>query len=296
MTIAFIGIGVMGISMARNLMKQGHSLRVYTRTAVKAAPLVAEGALQFDNIKDCVRGAQAVITIVGYPRDVEEVYLLPGGILESAEPGALVIDMTTTSPALWQHIAARAREKGLRPLDAPVSGGDNGAKAGTLAIMVGGEQADFDAAKPLFECMGKTIILEGHDGAGQHTKMANQIAIAGAISGVAEAIRYAESAGLDLTRMLDTISTGAAASWQLDNNGRKMVAADYAPGFFIKHFIKDLAISREEGRNRKLKLPVLKQTLKMYRMLEKQGKGDLGTQALIDLYREVPLCPVPQED
>ena len=296
MTIAFIGIGVMGISMARNLMKQGHSLRVYTRTAVKAAPLVQEGALQFDNIKDCVKGAQAVITIVGYPRDVEEVYLLPEGILAHAEPGALLIDMTTTSPALWQHIAALAREKGFRPLDAPVSGGDNGAKAGTLAIMVGGLQADFDAALPLFQCMGKTIILEGRDGAGQHTKMANQIAIAGAISGVAEAIRYAESAGLDLTRMLDTISTGAAASWQLDNNGRKMVAADYAPGFFIKHFIKDLAISREEGRNRKLKLPVLKQTLKMYRMLEKQGKGDLGTQALIDLYREVPLCPVPQED
>ena len=286
MTIAFIGIGVMGLSMARNLMKQGHSLRVYTRTASKAAPLVAEGALQFDNIKDCVKGAQAVITIVGYPRDVEEVYLLPGGILESAEPGALLIDMTTTSPALWQHIAAQARDKGFRPLDAPVSGGDNGAKAGTLAIMVGGEQADFDAAKPLFECMGKTIILEGRDGAGQHTKMANQIAIAGAVAGVAEAVRYAESAGLDLTRMLDTISTGAAASWQLDNNGRKMVSGDYAPGFFIKHFIKDLRIAHEEGQARQLELPILKETLKRYQALEEAGLGELGTQAIIEGYRQ----------
>ena len=185
MTIAFIGIGVMGISMARNLMKQGHSLRVYTRTAAKARPLAEEGAVQTDNIADCVQGAQAVITIVGYPRDVEEVYEGKGGILESAEPGALVIDMTTTSPALWQRIANKARARGLRPLDAPVSGGDNGARAGTLAIMAGGEQADFDAAFPLFEAMGKTILLQGGDGAGQHTKMANQIAIAGCVAGVA---------------------------------------------------------------------------------------------------------------
>jgi len=157
MTIAFIGIGVMGLSMARNLMKQGHSLRVYTRTASKAAPLVAEGALQFDNIKDCVKGAQAVITIVGYPRDVEEVYLLPGGILESAEPGALLIDMTTTSPALWQHIAAQARDKGFRPLDAPVSGGDNGAKAGTLAIMVGGSRRILTPQSPCLSAWAKPL-------------------------------------------------------------------------------------------------------------------------------------------
>ena len=286
MTIAFIGIGVMGISMARNLMKEGHTLRVYTRTASKAAPLVQEGAQQFDNIADCVLGAEAVITIVGYPKDVEQVYLHPGGILDSAQGGALLIDMTTTSPALWQRIAKDARAKGFRPLDAPVSGGDNGARAGTLAIMVGGEQADFDAALPLFECMGTTIILEGADGAGQHTKMANQIAIAGAVAGVAEAIRYGEAAGLNLTTMLDTISSGAAGSWQMNNNGRKMVSGDKAPGFFIKHFIKDLAISKEEGKQRGLKLPILNKTLKMYQEMEEQGKGDLGTQALIDLYRD----------
>lgn len=286
MNIAFIGIGVMGISMACNLMKNGHSLSVYTRTARKAEPLKEEGARLAGSVADCVKGAEAVITIVGYPKDVEEVYLGKGGILENAEKGALVIDMTTTSPALWQDIAKKAREKGLRPLDAPVSGGDNGARAGTLAIMVGGEAKDFEAARPLFECMGKTIILEGGDGAGQHTKMANQISIAGCIASIAEALLYAERAGLDLTTMLDTISTGAAASWQMSNNGRKMVSGDTAPGFFIKHFIKDLDIALEESRQRDIKLPVLKKVLKMYREMEEEGKGDLGTQALIDLYRE----------
>ena len=286
MNIAFIGIGVMGISMARNLMKNGHSLAVYTRTASKAEPLSEEGARLAGSVADCVQGAEAVITIVGYPKDVEEVYLKEGGILDSAEKGALLIDMTTTSPALWQDIARKAREKGLRPLDAPVSGGDNGAKAATLAIMVGGERADFEAAHPLFECMGKTIVLEGGDGAGQHTKMANQIAIAGCVAGVAEAIRYGEQAGLDLTTMLDTISTGAAGSWQMNNNGRKMVSGDKAPGFYIKHFIKDLDIAMDEGKQRGLKLPVLKKALKMYKKMEEDGKGDLGTQALIDLYRE----------
>ncbi|HPY94458.1 MAG TPA: NAD(P)-dependent oxidoreductase [Clostridia bacterium] len=286
MIVAFIGIGVMGLSMARNLMKNGHELRVYTRTASKAQPLVDEGASQFDNIRDCVQGAQAVITIVGYPKDVEEVYLGKGGILDSAEPGALVIDMTTTSPVLWQRIARMARERGLRPLDAPVSGGDVGARDAKLAIMAGGHQEDFEAARPLFECMGKTIILEGGDGAGQHTKMANQIAIAGAIAGVAEAVRYGEAAGLDLTRMLDTISTGAAGSFQMNNNGRKMVSGDMAPGFFIKHFIKDLGIAREEGKQRGLKLPFLKKALGLYKELEEAGKGELGTQALIERYRD----------
>ena len=286
MIIAFIGIGVMGSSMARNLMKKGHTLRVYTRTPGKAQPLVAEGAQQFDRIRSCVKGAEAVITIVGYPKDVEEVYLSEGGILDSAEQGALVIDMTTTSPALWQDIAKQARSRGLRPLDAPVSGGDNGAREGTLAIMAGGEEADFQAALPLFECMGRTVVYEGADGTGQHTKMANQIAIAGAVTGVAEALCYGEAAGLNLTTLLDTISNGAAGSWQMSVNGRKMVSGDYAPGFFIKHFIKDLAIALSESKERGLELPILKKALKLYQAMEEKGKGDLGTQALIDLYRK----------
>ena len=205
-----------------------------------------------------MQGAEAVITMVGFPKDVEQVYLHEGGILDSAPKGALVIDMTTTSPKLWEGIAKKARKRGLRPLDAPVSGGDTGARAGTLAIMAGGLEEDFKAAYPLFEAMGKTIILEGGNGAGQHTKMANQIAIAGCVAGVAEAIRYGEAAGLDLTLMLDTISTGAAGSWQMSNNGRKMISGDKAPGFFIKHFIKDLAIAQEEGKQRELNLPILK--------------------------------------
>jgi len=286
MKIAFIGIGVMGLPMAGHLLDAGHPLNVYTRSAHKAAPLLARGARVFEAIPPCVLGQEAIITMVGFPRDVEKVYLGPGGIIESAEPGALVIDMTTTSPALWQRIAKAAREKGLRPLDAPVSGGDTGARAASLAIMVGGEARDFEAALPLFEKMGKNIIHEGPDGAGQHTKMANQIAIAGAITGVAEAVRYGEAAGLDLEKMLATIATGAAGSWQMSNNGPKMVSGDYAPGFFIKHFIKDLRIAHEEGQARQLELPILKETLKRYEALEEAGQGELGTQAIIEGYRQ----------
>ena len=286
MNVAFIGTGVMGLSMARNLMKHGHTLKVYNRTAEKTRPLAEEGAQAAGSVAECVAGCEAVITIVGFPQDVEEVYLGADGVVDKAEKGALVIDMTTTSPALWQDIARLARKRGLRPLDAPVSGGDTGAKAATLAIMVGGEAEDFEAARPLFECMGRNIVHEGGDGSGQHTKMANQIAIAGTVAGVAEAIRYAEAAGLDLTRMLDTIASGAAASFQLDTNGRKMVSGDMAPGFYIKHFIKDLAIAREESKQRGLKLPILKKTLGLYKQLEEAGQGDLGTQALIDHYRD----------
>jgi 3-hydroxyisobutyrate dehydrogenase-like beta-hydroxyacid dehydrogenase len=285
MKIAFIGTGVMGLPMAGHLMDAGHDVTIYTRTKSKADPLVAKGAKCFDAIGPCVCDREAVITMVGFPKDVEEVYLGEGGILKNAPEGALVIDMTTTSPALWQRIAAEARQRGLRPLDAPVSGGDSGARAGTLAIMVGGETADFEAALPLFEKMGKNIIHEGGDGAGQHTKMANQIAIAGAVTAVAEAVRYGEAAGLDLTKMLGTISTGAAGSWQMSNNGPKMVIGDYAPGFFIKHFVKDLRIALEESQERGLKLPILKKTLKMYAEMEEKGQGDLGTQAIIEQYR-----------
>ncbi|HHT15842.1 MAG TPA: NAD(P)-dependent oxidoreductase [Clostridiales bacterium] len=284
MKIAFIGIGVMGLPMAGHLMDAGHDVKLYTRTKSKADPLVARGAKCFDAIGPCVCDREAIITMVGFPKDVEEVYLGKGGILENAPEGALIIDMTTTSPALWQRIAKKARKRGLRPLDAPVSGGDSGAKAGTLAIMVGGETADFEAALPLFEKMGKTIVHEGGDGAGQHTKMANQIAIAGAVTAVAEAVSYGKATGLDLSKMLGTISTGAAGSWQMSNNGPKMISGDYAPGFFIKHFVKDLRIALEESKERGLELPILKKALKMYMQMEEKGQGDLGTQAIIERY------------
>jgi len=285
MNIGFIGIGVMGESMARHLMRNGYVLTVYNRTKSKAEKLLEEGAAWAESAGACARGQDVVITMVGFPKDVEEVYLGEGGILENAQPGATLIDMTTTSPALWQRIAAEAIKRGLHPLDAPVSGGDSGARNATLSIMVGGSKEDFEAMRPIFACMGKSITLTGGPGCGQHTKMANQIAIAGCVAGVAEAIRYGEAGGLDIINMLDCISAGAAGSWQMSNNGRKMAAEDYAPGFFIKHFIKDMRIAAEEAGKRELELPVLEQVLSIYERMQAQGMGDLGTQAIIEAYR-----------
>ena len=285
MRIGFIGIGVRGESMARHLMEKGHALTVYNRTKSKAERLLAEGAAWAESAGACAKDQDAVITIVGFPKDVEEVYLAEGGILDSAKPGACLIDMTTTSPALWQRIAAEAKQRGLRPLDAPVSGGDSGARNATLSIMVGGDKADFEACLPLFEAMGKSVTLTGGPGCGQHTKMANQIAIAGCVAGVAEAIRYGEAGGRNISNMLDCISAGAAGSWQMSNNGRKMEQEDWAPGFYIKHFIKDMRIAVEEADQRGAELPVLKQVLGIYERMQEQGQGDLGTQAIIKAYR-----------
>ena len=286
MNIGFIGIGVMGESMARHLLRAGHSLTVYNRTKSKAEKLLEEGAAWAESAGACACGQDVVITIVGFPKDVEEVYLGEGGILQNAKPGATLIDMTTTSPALWQRIAAEAQKRGLHPLDAPVSGGDSGARNGTLSIMVGGAQEDFEAMRPLFACMGKSITLTGGPGCGQHTKMANQIAIAGCVAGVAEAIRYGEAGGLDIGNMLGCISAGAAGSWQMSNNGPKMAAGDYAPGFFIKHFVKDMRIAVEEAEKCGASLPVLAQVLSMYEGMQARGQGDLGTQAIIEAYRK----------
>lgn len=285
MRIGFIGIGVMGESMARHLMRKGHALTVYNRTKSKADQLMSEGASWADSAGECARGQDAVITIVGYPRDVEQVYLGEGGIVQCAKPGAYLIDMTTTSPTLWQRIAAEAEKRGLKPLDAPVSGGDVGARNATLSIMVGGSEVDFNTCKPLFEAMGKNVRLTGGPGCGQHTKMANQIAIAGTVCGVAEAVRYGEASGLDAAGMLECISAGAAGSWQMSNNGPKMVGGDYAPGFFIKHFIKDMRIAAEEMDKCGCELPVLRKVLGMYEDLERNGKGNLGTQAIVEWYR-----------
>lgn len=286
MKIGFIGTGVMGASMAGHLMDAGHELTVYNRTRQKAEGLLARGARWADTPADCASGMDAVITIVGYPKDVEEVYLGEKGILSAARPGAYLIDMTTTSPALWQRIAKAAEQKGLHPLDAPVSGGDTGARNATLSIMVGGQQADFEACVPLFEKMGKTIVYTGPAGCGQHTKMANQIAIAGCVTGVAEAVRYGQISGLDTENMLSCISAGAAGSWQMSNNGPKMLKGDYAPGFFIQHFIKDMRIAQEEAQKRGAELPVLQLVLSMYESLQEDGRANDGTQAVIEWYRD----------
>ena len=278
--ISWIGVGIMGKAMVRNLMKAGYEVHIYARHPEKVADVVSEGAVPHGSIAECVKASEMVITMVGFPKDVEEVYLSENGILAHARPGAYVIDMTTTSPALWQRIAVAARDKGLHPLDAPVSGGDSGARNATLSIMVGGEAADYEACLPLFQLMGKNIVHTGGDGSGQHTKMANQIVIAGTIAGVAEAIRYGEACGLDTENMLRCISAGAAGSWQLSNNGPKMLARDWAPGFYIKHFIKDMAIARDESAARDLSLPILTEVLSMYEALQQEGHGDEGTQAL----------------
>ena len=282
--IGFIGIGIMGQSMVRNLMKAGYEVAVYNRTKSKADAVVAEGALWCDSAAQCAAGRDAVITIVGYPKDVEEVYFGEGGVIAHADPGTCLIDMTTTSPKLAVRIYENGKKKGLPVLDAPVTGGDAGAKAGTLTILVGGDQETFEKCRSLFEAMGKNIYYEGKAGNGQHTNMCNQIAIAGALSGACEALAYAKAVGMDPAHMLESISTGAAGSAQLSNVASRILKDDYAPGFFIKHFIKDMKLADEEAVNAGAHLGVLEYVLNMYQELETEGCGDLGTQALIKYY------------
>ncbi len=281
MKIGFIGVGVMGVPMLLNLMKKGFDVSIYTRTKSKAEGVIAAGAHWCDTIADCAAGRDVVITIVGYPKDVEEVYFSEKGILNSADKGTVLIDMTTTSPRLSERIYAAAKEKGMTALDAPVSGGDVGAQKGTLAIMVGGDRDAFDKMHDVFAAMGTNIRYQGGAGCGQHTKMANQIAISGCVAAVCEAIAYAKRCGLDPQDMFDAISTGAAGSWQLTNNGQKIINGDYAPGFYVKHFIKDMNIALDEAQARDLDLTVLHMVRDKYDELAAQGGADEGTQALI---------------
>lgn len=278
--IGFIGAGVMGKFMILNLMKKGFEVEVYARNKEKIKDILNAGAIFCETIESCAKDKDVVITIVGYPKDVEEVYLSQKGILNSANENTYLIDMTTTSPKLTIDIYNKAKEKGLKFLDAPVSGGDVGAKNATLSIMVGGEEDNFNTCKEVFEAMGTTIIYEGKSGNGQHTKMANQVAIAGIIAGISEAIAYGNKVGLDIPTMLASISNGAASSWQMTNNAPKMNKRDFEPGFYIKHIVKDLKIANEEVAN----LKVLQDVIEMYETLEKNGDGDLGTQAICKFY------------
>ena len=282
--IGFIGVGVMGAPMVQNLMRAGYELTVYSRTKAKCDAVLQAGAKWADSPAACAAGQDAVLTMVGYPKDVEQVYFGEGGVFESMKKGMLLIDLTTTSPRLAKRIYKHAQEAGAQALDAPVSGGDVGAQKGTLAIMVGGDEDAFERAEPLLKAMGSNVVYEGPAGSGQHTKMANQIAIAGAVSGVCEALAYGRAQGLDLDRMLATIGSGAAGSWQMSGNGPKMLAGDFAPGFYIKHFIKDMKIAEEEAESAGLELGILSDVLMMYEELEEQGMGDLGTQALLKYY------------
>ena len=284
--ISWIGVGIMGKAMVRNLMKAGYEVHIYARHPEKVADVTAEGAVLHGTTGDCVRASKVVITMVGFPQDVEEVYFAPGNILDSAAKGMTLIDMTTTSPTLAQRIYQEGAARGLRVLDAPVTGGDSGARAGTLSILIGGDQADFDACLPIFQAMGTNITYFGPAGCGQHAKMANQIMIAGALSGVCEALTYAKAEGLDGNTLLGAVSTGAAGSKQLDFQGKKILAGDFAPGFFMKHFVKDMRLAEAEAENAGLDLNVLQQALSNGQSLIDRGCGDLGTQALIKFYEK----------
>ncbi len=284
--IGFIGVGIMGRSMVRNLMKAGYEAHIYARTKAKAEDVISEGAVFHDSIADCVKDRDAVITIVGFPQDVEEVYFDSGNILDSAAPGTYLIDMTTTSPMLAEKIFEEGTKRGFHVLDAPVTGGDTGAKEGTLSILVGGERQDYEACLPLFEAMGTNINYEGKAGSGQHCKLANQIMIAGTLSGVCEALTYAKEKGLDPDTFMKSVATGAAGSRQLDLYGAKIIAGDYAPGFFMKHFIKDMKLALIEANKSGVDLGVLSQVLANCEELEAEGCGELGTQALMKFYDE----------
>lgn len=285
-TIGFIGTGVMGRSMALHLVEAGYRVVVYNRTRERAADVLAAGAEWRNSPGDAARDADAVLTIVGFPEDVEEVYLGGGGIIESGRPGAYLVDLTTSKPSLAVRIHERAAELGMHALDAPVSGGDVGAREARLSIMVGGEPEDFDAVRPILERLGKNVVLQGGPGAGQHTKMCNQIAIAPGMIGVCEALAYARRAGLDPWRVLESIEKGAAGSWSLSNYGPRMLKEDYAPGFYVKHFLKDMRIALESAEEMELDLPGLELAKMLYDEVAEMGLADAGTQALFALYED----------
>lgn len=280
MKIGWIGTGIMGSPMCGHLMDAGHEAVVYNRTKAKTADLEKKGAAVAVSPGEAARGRDVVFTIVGYPADVEEVYFGEQGILEAVTPGTILVDMTTSSPDLAIRIAEAAQKKGVMSLDAPVSGGDVGAREARLAIMAGGEQDAFDKVKPMFDAMGKTIALLGPSGSGQHTKMANQIAIAGTMIGTVEALLYARRAGLDLNALIDVIGTGAAGSWTLNNLGRRIAKGDMDPGFMVMHYIKDMGIALAESKRMKLSLPGLALVESFYHAAMGRGLERAGTQSL----------------
>lgn len=283
--LGFIGTGVMGKSMASHLMAAGYDLQVYTRTKEKAEALLDDGAIWCDCVADLTCECDVIFTIVGFPQDVEEVYLGDDGIMANVKDGAALVDMTTSSPALAVRIADDAKAKGCTALDAPVSGGDTGAREAKLSIMVGGDKATYDAILPLFKLMGKNIVYQGPAGSGQHCKLCNQIAIAANMLGVCEAIAYAKSAGLDPETVLKSISAGAAGSWSLSNLAPRMLAGNFAPGFYVKHFIKDMTIAADSAHAMGLNTPGLNLAQSLYEQLQAEGGGDDGTQGLYKLYQ-----------
>jgi 3-hydroxyisobutyrate dehydrogenase len=281
--VGFIGVGIMGEPMAGHLLGAGYSLSVHNRTPKKAEALVGRGARFREDIRELVNECDLVITMIGYPRDVEEVYFGERGLVRHARRGTLLVDMTTSDPGLAERIHREGRERGLRCLDAPVTGGDVGAKNATLSIMVGGDEADFKALEPIFSCLG-TAVHQGSAGRGQHAKLANQIAIAGTLLGVCEALGYARRSGLDPERVVQSISRGAAGSALLTGAGPRMLAGDYAPGFYVKHFIKDMDLALAQAEKLELDARGLELVRSLFGELSRRGHGDEGTQSLFRLY------------
>jgi 3-hydroxyisobutyrate dehydrogenase len=278
--IGWIGTGVMGSSMCGHLLAQGYSATVYNRSRQRAEPLLAKGARWADSPKAVAEASDAVFAIVGYPQDVREVILGPQGALAGAKAGSFIVDMTTSEPTLAVEIARAAKAKGVHSVDAPVSGGDVGAREARLSIMIGGEKEAVEALRPCFEAMGKTIIHQGPAGAGQHAKMVNQTVIASAMIGVCEALLYAYKAGLDMKTVMESISPGAAGSWSLANLGPRIINNNFDPGFFVEHFIKDMGIALAEARRMNLSLPGLALANQLYIALAAQGHARDGTHAL----------------
>jgi 3-hydroxyisobutyrate dehydrogenase len=283
-SVGFIGLGVLGTPMAGHIRASGERFLVYTRTKSKAQFLLDAGAEWRDSPKALAQECDIIFTMVGYPSDVEDIYFGPDGLIENAKAGSILVDMTTSKPDLAVRIYEAAKARGIEALDAPVSGGDVGAKNGTLTIMVGGDEATFQKVKSLLETMGKTVILQGCPGAGQHTKMANQIAVAGNRLGTVEAITYAKHAGLNPDHVLLSIANGAAQSWQLSNNAPRMLRRDFDPGFYIKHFLKDLRIALEAAHVMHVELPMLALAEQLFAKMVSEGMGELGTQAIYLLY------------
>lgn len=279
--IGWIGTGVMGSSMCGHLMKQGFAATVYNRSRAKAEPLIAQGAAWADTPRQLAAQSDVIFSIVGFPRDVREVILGADGALNGCRPGSVLVDMTTSDPSLAVEIHAAAKAKGVWSVDAPVSGGDIGAKEARLSIMIGGEEEVVAALRPCFEAMGKTIIHQGAPGAGQHTKMVNQTLIAAGMIGVCEALLYAKKAGLNLETVLQSVTPGAAGSWSLSNLGPRIIARNFEPGFFVEHFIKDMGIALAEAERMNLCLPGLALAKQLYEAVRAQGYGRKGTHALM---------------
>lgn len=279
--VSWIGTGIMGSAMAGHILQAGYEVRVHNRTPAKADALLGSGADWADSPAACAEQADVVFTIVGFPADVEQVHLGTDGVIQTVRAGAIVVDMTTSAPTLARKLADAYAEKGAAALDAPVSGGDVGAREGRLAIMVGGDAEAFEAVKGMLELMGENIAHMGPPGAGQHTKMCNQVLIAGTMIGVCESLLYAAGAGLDASAVIDIIGRGAAGCWSINNLGPRIARRDFAPGFIVEHFIKDMGIALAEAEAMGLTLPGLALVERLYRDLASDGGGRDGTQALI---------------